>query len=146
MFCDRSRNTDDVNFLKRIVSDKLRDNLTGKHNKRHRIHIRISNAGDSVCCARARSSKHNTWFACRLGISFCGMCCSLFVPRKNVLDVRYIKQYIMDTDENSAWIPKEDINAFLNKAPYKYFCPRHRFPLMIVLCFCRSHCIIPSIV
>ena len=146
MFCNRTSNAHDIHFLECIVSDQLCYNLTCKHNKRYRIHIRIGNTCDSIGRTGAGCHQDNSGFSGCLGISFRCMGCTLFVPRENMFDVCKIMEYIIDADHDTAGISKESIDALLDKAPHKYLCACHQFPLMIVVCFRRCHCNIPSIV
>ena len=55
-----ARDTDNINLLKRIVADQRGRHLPGKHHQRHRIHIRIGNAGDGIGRPGAGSDQHHT--------------------------------------------------------------------------------------
>ena len=145
MFCNRTRDADNIHFLKGIISNKIRDDLTSKDDQRYRIHIGISDSGYCIRCAGAGCDKNDTRFARYLGVPLGCMRCTLFMPGKNMFDMRKIVQHIIDTNNNTARVSKECIDAFLYKAPNKNFCACHQFSLMIIVCFWRSHCFIPFI-
>ncbi len=84
---DTSCHTNDINFLKRIVSDKSKWHLSGKANKRNAVIMRICQSCDRIGCSRTACHKTDTHFTGRLRITFCLMNQALLMSRQNQIDL-----------------------------------------------------------
>ena len=81
-----SRHTNNVHFLKCIISDQSKWHLSGKTNQRNAVIMGICQSGNDIGCSR--SARYQTYAhpSGRLGISFRLMNQSLLMPRQDQVD------------------------------------------------------------
>jgi len=81
-----SRHTNNVHFLKCIISDQSKWHLSGKTNQRNAVIMGICQSGNDI--GRSRSARYQTYAhpSGRLGISFRLMNQSLLMPRQDQVD------------------------------------------------------------
>ena len=110
----RACDAHNIDFLKRVVSDQLGGYLTGQNDHRNGIHIRVGNAGYGVCRAGSGSDQAYPHFSTRSCIAVGGMDGRLFVPDRNMMDIRFY-QFMIDIHNRSPLIPEYGIHPFILK-------------------------------
>ncbi len=106
-----ARDADDVHFLKGVIADERRGNLTGKNDERNGIAVRRGDPGHSIGGTGAGRGKTNAHLARSARIAVSGMDSPLFMPHENMADIRVAGQFVVDVDDRPAGIPEEEVNA-----------------------------------
>ena len=104
--------TDIIGFLKRIVADEICRNLPGKRNQRHRIHVRIGQAGDDIGHARARGHQHNASLAGRFSVALRHMSSALLVASQYQLQIFALAEHIENLQDNAAGQTENGFHPF----------------------------------
>ena len=86
IFYNASRHTNDINFLKGIVSDQVLRHLTGKDDKRNTVVMCICDPGNRIGCPRSTGHQTYTDASCCSSVSFCLMDQRLLMARQNNMD------------------------------------------------------------
>ena len=81
-----SRHTNNVHFLKCIVSDQSKWHLSGETNQRNAVIMGICQSGNDIGCSRSARHKTDPDFSGRLCITFRLMNKSLLMPRQDQVD------------------------------------------------------------
>ena len=91
---ERKSHAENVGFLKRIRADQRTAHLAGDANQRHRIHLRVGNAGDQVRRAGAASRHGDADFSRDARIAFRREHRALLVPREDVAHAAALERVI----------------------------------------------------
>src|SRR4030042_1974092 len=78
----------DIHFLKCVISDKTRIDLSGKHNNRDGIHIGGSDACNGIGCAWPGRYKTDTYPAGRTGVTVRRVNRTLLMADQYMSDIR----------------------------------------------------------
>ena len=114
-----SGNTDNVYFLKGIVSNQMPCHLPGKADKRYAVIISCRKSGYQIGCSRSACHQTDPYFPGRSCISICFMYQRNFLTRKNHLRVILLIQFITDIDRTGSGIAKNGIYPFFFQCLYQ---------------------------
>ncbi|MBA7678833.1 hypothetical protein ES703_87111 [subsurface metagenome] len=90
VFCNRTGDAGSVSFLKCVISDKLRANLSRQGNHRHRVHHCRSKTGNQIARTRAAGRDHNADFSTGTRIGISHMAAALLVTRNYKINRRIV--------------------------------------------------------
>src|SRR5581483_7192532 len=119
-FGKRKRQAENIRFLERVGPYQCTTNLASDAHQRNRIHLRISNSGDKIGCARPAGCNRDANLYGRSRMAFSGEDRALLVPSKNVANAATLKRVIQRHDR-AAGIAEDQINAFGAQTFQKYF-------------------------
>ena len=84
MLGNRSGNTHNIGLLEGILTDIGIAHLTGKAHHRNGVHVRRSDTGNQICCARAGGSKAHAHLAGGSSVAISGVYCTLLMASQNM--------------------------------------------------------------
>ena len=119
----RTRDADEVRFLKSVVADHRGRNLAGQHDHRGGIHVGVGDAGDGVGRAGAGGNEHDAGPSADARIALGHVSRALFVADEDVLDLR-VEESVVGRQDRAAGIAEDDIDAFGNQALDNDLCSR----------------------
>ena len=73
-----------VGFLKRVIANQVRRDLSGQADDRHRVHQRVGQAGDRVRSARTARHEHDAYPPGRARVAFGRVHRALLVPHQDM--------------------------------------------------------------
>ena len=117
MLCDWHRNASDVDFLKRVFSQKRSGDITSDCHNRRRVHICRGDSCDKIRGTRAARREHDSDFSGGTGVAVRSVRSTLFVRRENVANAALVfVKLVIDVQNIAARISKYSVNALLDKA------------------------------
>ena len=99
---DRIGRTNDVRLLEGVGADGVHAHLTGDHDERHGIHVRVGDWGDHVRRARAGRDDAHAHAACRHRIAFGGMAGGLLVAYEREPELRIVVDRVEHRQDGAA--------------------------------------------
>ena len=121
---DRPGNTHHIGFLKRITANFIPGNLARDDNHRNRVHVRSGNTGNGIGSTRTGRHQNGTYFASRTGMAICRMGCSLFMANENMLNIRLLKQCIINMQRSPTGVTPQVLNTGIPKCTNDDFTAR----------------------
>jgi hypothetical protein len=100
-----------VGFLKGVGADQAGRHLSGDDDHRDGVEQGVGDAGDRIGGTRAGGDEHHARLAGRASITLGRVGCGLFMPNKNMADLRLLEQRIVDRQHRAAGIAEHDLDA-----------------------------------
>ena len=119
----RARDADRVAFLERILTDRVRRDLSGNDDERDRIHVRGRNSGHRVRHPRTRRHQRDADLVRRARIPVGSVDRALFVTHQHMLDLVLLEELVVDVEDRAARVAEDVLDAFLLQATDDDFCP-----------------------
>ena len=129
VFRARPRDAGRVRFLKGIIADEVRCNLSGQANNRNAVHEGIRKPGDAIRCTGTGSHQDDADLAGRARISLRRMNRALFMANEDVAKFLLLEQRIIGRQHGPTRIAENDLNPLINQGLEDDFCARH--PILI---------------
>ena len=116
-FRDRLRHTYEVDLLEGICSQGSDRYLTGNDHYRCGVEHGICHTRQGVCCTRTTGNQCHTYITTHPCKAFCGMCGSLLVANKYMVECFFLAsgiviQGIIYRHDTAAWIAKDGFHPF----------------------------------
>ena len=105
---------DDIHFLKRVIADQMRRDLSGNDHQRDGIHVGGGNAGYGVGGAGTGSHQADAHFSACPRIAVRGVNRALFVPDQDMPD-GCSGQFVINVDDGASGKTEEGVHAFFLK-------------------------------
>ena len=113
MLGDRPRHADGVALLEGIVADQLGGDLPREDDDRHRVQVRVGDAGDGVGGTRPAGDEHRADRAGGFGIPLGRVRAPLFVANEHVFEGRLdARHLVVNLDDGPTGMPEDDLDAF----------------------------------
>jgi hypothetical protein len=112
MLCAGSCDTDNIDFLKSIVSDQRGRDLTGENNEGDGVHKGSGNPGHRIRRPRAGSDYGHPYLSCGPGIPVRRMDSRLFMSNQKLVKWSILK-FIKEGEYDSTGIIKKSIHSLL---------------------------------
>jgi hypothetical protein len=116
----RTRDTDRIALLERILTDRSSRHLAADDHHRDRIHVGRRDAGHRIGDAGAGGHEAHTHFAggTRIGVS--GVDCGLFVAHEDVLEFVLLVQLVVNVEYRAAGIAPDKLDVFVGQCLHEH--------------------------
>ena len=112
IFADTSCNSDNINFLKCIISDQISCDLPCKTHKRNTVIVGCRNSGNKIRRPGTACHKTDTYLSGRSCIGIRRMHKRLLVSWQNHFCIVLLIKLIADINRTGAWISEQNIHPF----------------------------------
>ena len=127
MFGAGAGDADCIGLLKAIGADHEGGNLTRQHDDGDAVHQGIGQTRDRIRGPGAGGDKGNAGFAGGAGIAFGHVDGTLFVANEDVLDVVLLKDRVINRQDGTTGIAKDNLNALFFQGAHHHFGTSHLF-------------------
>ena len=124
--CDRHRDSGDIHFLERILTDQAFTDIAGNKDHRRRIHVSRCDSCCQIGCARSAGRKADSYLTRASRVAIGCMRCALLVGSQNMTDlVTVLIQSIVDIQDRSARIAEDGIHTLFEQTFHYDLCSCH---------------------
>ncbi len=125
VFGDRDGDARDVRLLERVGAQYVRGHLSREDNERHRVHVRVRDAGDRVGGARTAGDDHHAWLPGDPREAVGGVRGALLVPGEHGPHALGLVERVEDGQHHSAGIPEDGTDALGLERLHECLCGCH---------------------
>ena len=119
-------NAHEVNLLERVCSQCPNRHLSGNDHDRSGVHHGVGNTRESVCCAWSAGHKSHSHLAADTSITLCGMCRTLLVTHKYMVEAfllasSIVVKGIINRHYGTARIAEDGLHPFCLQSAHQCF-------------------------